>query len=698
MKKLSLLFILFSFILIGCASEETSQQTAQNSEQTGGETGGKTENEPKTMWLDGNTKFRLVNGKLYAWGDNRNGKAGVGSDETTIYEPTKVNLENADNLKDIVINSNSVYAIMQDNTTYAWGYNQYGQLGVNVVLDDGSFATSINIPHKIEIANDEIIKEFIIGGSGIATAIYAITQNGNLYSWGYNMSGQLGIGQKQDKTGANITNQYLPEKVNLTNISKVYPGSNYAFVITTDGSLYAMGNKNSTYGILGLGELTENVLTPTEVNITHNGQKAKVSEIVISSNNSVYAITDLGLFAWGNNNTGQLGIGGTTSAKTPTYVNGITGQIDNITIKGNNSIFAKTSDGSLYAWGYNNTGQLGNADTASNVETPTQVVFEGSNAKFQEFVEIYGENQSSFMVALLDDGSLWAWGQNTYSRLGVGSDESTIFKPTQIIFPDNVKYSDIKEFVFNSNRTFAITNNGQVYAWGYNNNGQLGTGNEDKENQLSPVKIDIPGSVDNITASSNETFAIMQDGSLYSWGSNSNAQLGIEKREALTPEKVNIANVKSLLNVSSSIYAVTSDGSLYTWGTNNNGQLGLGEEGLPYVYLPKKVDIDDNIIDIKLSGTSSATANAFAISDTSIYSWGNSNNYGQIGIGNFLSPQQTPVKLDITGRVKETLFSTNNSVVLMEDGSMYAWGRNSNGAIGVGNVEVMSRPTLLQFN
>ena len=117
-----------------------------------------------------------------------------------------------------------------------------------------------------------------------------------------------------------------------------------------------MGNKNSTYGILGLGELAENVLTPTEVNITHNEQKAKVSEIVISSNNSVYAITDLGLFAWGNNNTGQLGIGGTTSAKTPTYVNGITGQIDNITIKGNNSIFAKTSDGSLYAWGYNNTG------------------------------------------------------------------------------------------------------------------------------------------------------------------------------------------------------------------------------------------------------------------------------------------------------------------------------------------------------
>ena len=391
-------------------------------------------------------------------------------------------------------------------------------------------------------------------------SLYAILDNGSLYAWGNNKDGQLGLGLTDEYVAYNKKVD-IPGKVKLIKCAGVDPTDESAcYVITEDGALYVWG-KNS-YGQLGVGdEVNKN--TPIKVTAI-NG---KVMELIIGYSFSVYAILEDGsLYAWGNNQSGILGVGDEANTNTPTKVN-LPSKIKELIITGS-SAYALMEDSSLYSWGDNYSGQLGVGDEA-NTNTPTKVNLPG------KIKELITTGLSSY--AILEDGSLYSWGDNSDGQLGVG-DEENRNTPTKVNLPGK-----IKELITTGSSVYALMEDSSLYAWGNNESGKLGVG--DEVNRNTPTKVNLPGKIKKLITSSSASYAILEDGSLYAWGYNYYGELGIGSNEDKnTPTKVTAINGKIMdLIINSdknstykSIFAIIKDGSLYAWGNNKGGQLGIG--------------------------------------------------------------------------------------------------------------------------
>ena len=456
----------------------------------------------------------LDNGSLYAWGNNKDGQLGLGlTDEYVAYNkkvdiPGKVKL-----IKCAGVNptdESACYVITEDGALYVWGKNSYGQLGVGDEVNK-------NTPIKVTAINGKVM-ELIIGYS---FSVYAILEDGSLYAWGNNVSSNLGVGDE--------VNRNTPTKVNLpSKIKELITTGSSVYALMEDSSLYSWGNNES--GLLGVGdEVNKN--TPTKVNLP-----GKIKEL-ITTGSSVYALMeDSSLYSWGSNSDGQLGVGDEVNKNTPTKVN-LPSKIKELITTGLSS-YAILEDGSLYAWGYNSDGQLGVGDE-ENRNTPIKVT--AINGKVMELII---SNYIS-VYAILEDGSLYAWGNNESSKLGVG-DEVNRNTPTKVNLPGK-----IKKLITSSSASYAILEDGSLYAWGYNYYGELGVGsNEDKN---TPTKVTaINGKIMDLIINSDKNytyksiFAIIKDGSLYAWGNNKGGQLGIGSLEdnINSPTKVTDINGK----------------------------------------------------------------------------------------------------------------------------------------------------------
>ncbi|MDX8394081.1 MAG: LamG-like jellyroll fold domain-containing protein, partial [Mariprofundales bacterium] len=214
---------------------------------------------------------------------------------------------------------------------------------------------------------------------------------------------------------------------------------------------------------------------------------------------------------------------------------------------------ALKSDGSLWTWGYNNFGQLGDGTTVNSL-VPKQI----------------GTGFSSIAaglyhtVALKSDGSLWTWGRNNRGQLGDGTTVNSL-TPKQI----GTGFSSIAAGYYH---TVALKSNGSLWTWGYNLYGQLGDGTT--VNSLVPKQIGTGFS--SIAAGFYHTVALKSDGSLWTWGRNNRGQLGDGTTvNSLVPKQIGTG----FSSIAAGFYhtvALKSDGSLWTWGYNTNGQLGDG--------------------------------------------------------------------------------------------------------------------------
>ena len=508
--------------------------------------------------------------------------------------------------------------------------------------------------------------------------------------------------------GGGGTVQPEPEPDNLT-VKKFYNFDAYysfsAYALLSDGSLYTWGDNK--YGQLGLGDKANRYYYPSEnqkINIPD-----KINELIGLKDTgydtserttfykfSLYAITENGeLYAWGDNSNGQLGIGNTDNQTKPVKVTGITGKIKQlITFQHYGKaffdyfyVYAITEDGSLYAWGYNGEGLLGVGDKMDR-NTPTKINLPG---KIKELM-----HNSYSVYTILEDGSLYAWDYNTptptkinlpgkvinrigdYAILEDGSLYSSVSinsTPTKVNLPGKV---------INRIGQFAILEDGSLYAWGDNRNGELGIGSEN-DYVDTPTKVDLPGTIKELITDGNSAYAMLEDGSLYAWGDNYYGQLGLgsDEKKVSIPTKVNLpGKIKELILFQSSngsLYAILEDGSLYAWGDNYyNGQLGVGSEN-DYVNTPTKVNLPGTIKELITYGYS-----IYAIlEDNSLYAWGY-NGTGQLGVGSENVTVNTPNKVNLPGTIKELITNPNSVYALMEDNSLYAWGYNKNGELGVG--------------
>ena len=572
--------------------------------------------------------------------------------------------------------------VKTDGSLWAWGRNNNGQLG------DGTTSDS-HVPSKV-----------LEGVSKVATGTYhslAVKTDGSLWAWGYNSDGQVGNG-----TSGSGTNLSTPVRI-MDGVVQVAAGCYHSLAVKTDGSLWAWGY--NYYGQVGNGTSGSGTDVSTPVKIMDG-----VVQVAAGRSHSLAVKSDGTLWAWGYNYYGQVGNGNSGSGTNISTPVKIMDSVSKIYAGSYHSLAIKT-DGTLWAWGNNDSFCLGDG-TGVNKTTPVKIMDDVEMAS--------GGSANTFI--LKTDGSLWACGDIDYIGKLQTSSSWAISNPIEIM-------KGVSEVASQGYNTICVTTDGEVMAWGDNTYGQLGVL---YSNQLSPVKVPINGSIASISAGGNSSMAISTNGILYGWGSNGNGELGLGDR---TP-KVNpcqiIANVSQatmgyasnaaavktdnslwewgsncrtsntmrvtptstmtgIKNVTAgycNIFAIKTDNSLWAWGRNDDGELGVG-------------DTEDRTEPVKvMDGVSQVAAgcnHTLALKiDGTLWAWGY--NYdGQIGDGTsgFENDKTTPVK--VMENVKQVAAGASHSMALKTDGTLWIWGDNVDGQLGIGTYDFEAHSTPIQI-
>lgn len=297
--------------------------------------------------------------------------------------------------------------------------------------------------------------------------------------------------------------------------------------------------------------------------------------VMLHSTASADAAVTMGkAYSWGYNYNGQLG-NVTNGDGTEIDVPGAVSNLQGVkSIKaGCDHGLALKNDGTVRAWGYNYYGQLGNGNTGTDTNVPVKVQIDDVKAVSA------GCDHS---LALKENGTVWAWGRNTYGQLGNGADGAG----TDSNVPVRVAGigTGARAIAAGEHFSLALMNDGTVRSWGYNSDGQLGNGTETSRNTPGPV-----GKLSNVKAiatdsSAGHALALSGDGTVKSWGYNSYGQLGngspIPGAHKTTPVRVaNLSGVRAVATGGFHSLALTESGRVKAWGGNNQGELGNGDHG-----------------------------------------------------------------------------------------------------------------------
>jgi len=362
-------------------------------------------------------------------------------------------------------------ALREDGMVFAWGGNGSGQLG------DGTI-TQINEPTQLS----EPYEVIQVQARNIHSL--ALRADGTVFAWGANANGQLGDGT--------TTNRRNPvQVVGLYGVRQISAGGGHSLALKEDGTVFAWGVNGS--GQLGDGTTT-NRRTPVQVT-----GLTEISQVSAGEHHSMALREDGTVFVWGNNTLGILGDGTTTNRTAPVQLDNLTG-VKQIGAGTFYSVALKEA-GTVWAWGINFFGQLGDG-TMTNRTTPVQVI--GLNRIRQISV---GDMHN---LALREDGAAFAWGQNFAGQLGDGTTTQRT-APVQV-----VGLSEIKEISAGELHNLALAENGIVWSWGANSNGQLGL--SDTTGRLVPTSTyfnlfirtttEIPDSYVNINAVSGREYNV----------------------------------------------------------------------------------------------------------------------------------------------------------------------------------------------
>ena len=271
-------------------------------------------------------------------------------------------------------------------------------------------------------------------------------------------------------------------------------------------------------------------------------------------------------------------------------------------------------------------------------------------------------------------GDLYIWGMNNYGQLGT-ADITDRYSPVKIM-------SNVKAISLGYHHSACITENGDLYTWGNNNYGQLGTG----DTKITGTPIKIMSNVKAVSLGYEHSACITENGDLYTWGYNGYGQLGTGDTTArYCPVKI-MSNAKAISLERSYNACITENGDLYTWGYNYNGRLGTGDKDVRH----NPVKIMSNVKEVSLGWEhiSCLTENG------DLYTWGD-NYRGQLGTGD-TTARYCPVK--IMSNVKAVSFGGRQSACITENGDLYTWGNNNYGQLGTGDTKITGTPIKIMSN
>ncbi|MCL1975712.1 MAG: hypothetical protein FWG61_06095 [Firmicutes bacterium] len=330
---------------------------------------------------------------------------------------------------------------------------------------------------------------------------------------------------------------------------------------------------------------------------------------------------------------------------------------------GNSHAMTILADGSLWGWGFNTFGQLGD-NTAGNIRlAPVRVGTEIDWAILSP--GLYNT------VAIKKDGSLWSWGYNKNGQLGDGTTIDHLY-PMQIGMD-----TDWSAIAMGNLHCLAKKEDGSLWAWGSNEYGQLGDGST--IDRLSPKRLGEANDWAVISAGYNHTVALKMDGSLWAWGQNSFGQLGNgTATTSLYPVQIGVDT--DWIKISAGGYhnlALKADGSLWAWGLNSNGQ--VGDASIINRYSPQRIGTGNDWDIIEAGGRHSLSLKK----DGSLWTWGQ-NTYGQLGNGTLID-SSAPGRIGTATDWSILAAGDYHSLALTKDAALWAFGQNSMGQFGNSN-------------
>jgi alpha-tubulin suppressor-like RCC1 family protein len=557
-------------------------------------------------------------GYRYCWGANGNGQLG-NSSTTQSLVPVAVTTSgvlSGKALTQISADENGMYTCALDSAgaAYCWGAASFGQLG------NGGVSSTPGVPVAVVTSGVLAGKALtqIATGSG---STCAVASTGAAYCWGQGVNGELG-----NNSAANST---VPVAVTMSGaltgktLTQVSLGTNFACALDASGAAYCWGLNTS--GQAGNPATAAHFLVPTAV----------TSQATITAGYThSCAISNGQAYCWGDNSDGELGNGSTTSSSVPVAVV-TSGVLSGVTLTQITAGFfftcALSSTGTVYCWGFNADGELGNNSTA-NSSVPVAVTTSGAltGLTVTQITADSGFNA----CALGSNGAAYCWGKNSDGQLGNNTVTSSSV-PVAVSTSGVLAGKALTQITAGNDLTCALDSTGLAYCWGDNPRGQLG--NNSTTNSPVPVAVTTSGVLSGVTLtqiSAGNAFAcaLGSTGAAYCWGYNASGQLGNSSTASSSvPVAVTTTGVLSAVTLTqitpgaSFTCALGSTGAAYCWGLNGNGQ--LGNNSTTSSAAPVAVTASGlTLIQVSAGNTATCTQ----ASTGAAYCWG-MNSSGQLG-------------------------------------------------------------------
>ena len=756
----------------------------------------------------GNDSLSVIreDGNLWVAGKNDYGQLALGDrSNRTVF--TQVKFEDGTDVKPkyVVTGSLTLTVVDKNNKAYGAGYGGYGELGTGLTslcsyltimkYDENSEADDVLLPISGENSSDDV-------NTGV------IRNDGTVWLAGKNDNGQLG-----DST--NINSVYLtimgdgflnyPEKFIEMEVNESYTININKFNIKDDMNVFT--DSISSLGTISY-EIEDTEIANIESGNIIKGLKQGITKVLVKDSktgartylwikvvndknvviNAGYRFTvslkqDKSVWTWGQNTYGQLGLGDNVDYNKPQEVKVLSDK-EIVDVKaGYYHTVALTKDGEVYSWGYNGYGQLGNG-TTNNSSTPEKIKGLSNIVKIDAY---------KYMTIALDaNGAVYVCGQGFAKVPTLAStDKKVIDIAGNLILAENRRAyninsntpygKDLIKIAAGENHYLGLNANGEIYAWGTNKYGQLGTANNTSSNiPAKVVNIEGTGALSNIveiSAGDNYSIVSDKDGNVYTFGYNGSYRAANSKNTNIPFKITENVGKTELIAASEGGHSVIADwdGFVYTVGWNSSGQLGLEDYrdrsnfeaigNLSIISNPEKIslhvgetknvdltigssfnlkndsikiggtinkkitntsiaDISENVVTGKCIGKTFLNAtytgtvgtisdaehtfyrnieidvlpeggisvpnvdsgNGFTVSlksDGSVWSWG-ANNFGQLGLGNTTAYNE-PQKIEFTEKIKDIVTGTNHALALTESGKVYAWGLGNYGQLGQGS-------------